>query len=490
MITELTQMKIDIRVEFEGLLDFVTGEQAQTATADQIERGLFTRLLSLGGQLLLLFFQMRSQASSRETLTLEDGQELPYHDEAKRTYFSIFGRIPLWRPYFYKTGLGGQAPLDAELSLGSERYSDLLRDLVEYLAVYVPSYGKAMDILARILEFNVSTRVVQKLVVEDAQDVEAYYEQKPAPKPQDEAEILVVQADGKGVPMVLEEPAEPVVRLGKGKKRGRKKESIVTTVYTIAAKSRTPQDVVDSLFYPDKARLEPEPAAPAPPKPQNKHVWATLDGKEAALSRLAKQVAARQGDHIQHKVALTDGDPALQEQVETQFPDFELILDFIHPNEYLWKAANALFGETDERRVDWVAEQTLLMLSDQTRQIVVDFRALAQAPETTKRQNEELTKAANYFARNLDRMNYQSYLAKGWPIASGVIEGACRHFVKDRFELSGMRWTQAGAEHLFHLRAIAENDDWEAYQLYHQQKRHARLYTTPYPIRNTLETLA
>ncbi len=245
MITDLNKMKTDIRAEFETLIDFVTGEEARTATADQIERGLFTRLLSLGAKLLLLFFQMRSQASSRDVRTLEDGQELPYHDEVKRTYFSVFGCIPLWRPYFYKKGLGGQAPLDAELSLGSDRYSDLLRDLVEYLAVHVPSYGKAMIILERVLEFKVSTRAVQKMVAEDSQDVEAYYKQKPSPNPQDEAEILVIQADGKGVPMVLEQPVEPVVRLGKGQKRGRKKEAVVTTVYTIATKPRAPQDVVD-----------------------------------------------------------------------------------------------------------------------------------------------------------------------------------------------------------------------------------------------------
>jgi len=181
MIADLEKMKADIRLEFETTLDFVTGEQARTATADQIERGLFRLLLSLGAKLLLLFFQMRTQTCSRESITLEDGQTLPYHSEQKRTYFSVFDRIPLWRPYFYQSGLGGQAPLDAELALSSDRYSDLLRDLVEYLAVYVPSYGKAMSILARIFEFKVSTRAVQEMVAEDALDVEAYYVQKPPP---------------------------------------------------------------------------------------------------------------------------------------------------------------------------------------------------------------------------------------------------------------------------------------------------------------------
>ncbi|MBF0235088.1 MAG: hypothetical protein HQK65_18950 [Desulfamplus sp.] len=73
-------------------------------------------------------------------------------------------------------------------------------------------------------------------------------------------------------------------------------------------------------------------------------------------------------------------------------------------------------------------------------------------------------------------MDYQTYLANGWPIASGVIEGACRHFVKDRCELSGMRWNQDGAENLFRLRAVAENGDWDNYHKYRRQQRHIRLY--------------
>jgi len=81
----------DVRAQFEHMLDFVTGEQARTATADHIERGLFKLLLSLGAKLLQLFFVMRSQASSRQAIRIETGQELPYHRDTPREYFSIFG---------------------------------------------------------------------------------------------------------------------------------------------------------------------------------------------------------------------------------------------------------------------------------------------------------------------------------------------------------------------------------------------------------------
>jgi hypothetical protein len=475
----------EVRAEFERLLDFVTGAEAQTATADRIERGLFRRLLGLGAQLLLLFFVIRAQNCSREPLQKEDGQELPYHAERKRVYSSIFGKIPFWRPYFYKAGVG-EAPLDAELSLGSDRYSDFLRDMTKYLAVYV-AYGKDTDLLDRFFDLQLSTRVLQQIIDADAADVEAFYAQKPPPAPSEEAEILVVQADGKGVPIVLETPAEPRVRLGKGQKRGRKKEAIVTTVYTVACTPRAPEDVVAGLFC---QQGDTPNHVSEPPKPQHKHIWATLDGKDAALDRLMKQVIPRQGSHIQHQVALCDGCEALQSRIEARFSDFTLILDFIHPHEDLWEVANSLLGETDEQRTEWVAARTLQMLSGETEQIIAEFRHLAQDSTRSACQREKLAKTANYFERNLPYMDYPTYLARGWPIASGVIEGACRHFVKDRFELSGMRWTQDGAENLLHLRAVAENDHWDAYHDFRKRQRHARLYDLPFPNQDAPEALA
>jgi hypothetical protein len=465
----------DVRAQFEHMLDFVTGEQARTASADHIERGLFKLLLSLGAKLLQLFFVMRSQASSRQAIRIERGQELPYHRDTPREYFSIFGKVSFERPYFYKQGIGGQVPLDAELSLGEDCYSDLVREVSEYLGVYTV-YGKTSNILERLLELNLSTRALQQNIAEDAADVEAYYVQKPPPSPESEAEILVIQADGKGVPVILDEPSEPSVRLGKGQKHGHKKEAVVTTVYTIKTAPRTPEEVVASFF---ELPQNPQPPAPAPPKPQNKHIWATLDGKEAALWRLSLQVARRQGDHIQHKVALCDGCEALQSRIAAQFSDFSLVLDFIHASEYLWDVANCLLGETHPDRLDWMADQTLRILSGQTPQVIADFRHMAQNNETKAALRAQLNKTANYFERNLPFMDYPTYLTNGWPIASGVIEGACRHFVKDRCELSGMRWNQTGAENLLRLRAVAENDDWDPYHNYRKQQRHIRLYGSP-----------
>ena len=115
---------------------------------------------------------------------------------------------------------------------------------------------------------------------------------------------------------------------------------------------------------------------------------------------------------------------------------------------------------------------------------------MAQDKQYTAAQRAQLAKTATYFQRNLPYMAYDTYLNQGWPIASGVIEGACRHFVKDRCELSGMRWTQTGVENLFHLRAVAENGDWDDYHHFRKRQRHTRLYHQPYPEQLPLEMQA
>jgi len=469
----------DVRADFEKMLEYVTGEQARTATADATERGLFKMLIEMGLKLLTLFFVMRSQSASRETLKTADGSKLYCHRDTERHYVSIFGKLQFARPYFYGKGQKGQVPLDAELSLGDDCYSDLVREVSDYLGVY-GVYHKSCDILERLLGLNLSTRVLQTNLGEDAVDVSDYYVQKSGPEASSEAEILVIQADGKGVPMILEETQTDKVRLGKGEKYGHKKEAIVTSVYSIEPFIRTPEQVVASYY--DKISLS------RPSKPQNKHLWATLDGKDAALSRLAEQVQSRLGSHIHHRIALCDGCPSLQIRIAKYFSDFTLILDFIHANEYLWKVANALFGETNDQRFEWMRARTLQLLSGKTKKLIAEFRALAKQPNLRKNKRTQLLTTASYFERNLPFMDYPTYLSNGWPIASGVIEGACRHFVKDRCELSGMRWLQSGAENLLRLRAVAENNDWDDYQIYRKQQRHLRLYGSLQASSQSIET--
>ena len=471
----------DIQVEFDNLLDFVTGEEAHTAQVYAIERGLLSRLLALGRQLLALFLAVRARAIDHTAVLDEQGNAIAYHSDKRRSYLSIFGLIDFARPYFYARAVGSAdslsaSPLDAELGLPLDRYSDLVREMSESLAVEVP-YAKTASFFERFFGLSLSSRVLSEMIERDACDVAAFYQGKPAPPVGEEGALLILQADGKGVPLVRNE--QGVLQ---------KKEAIVTGLYTSTRRVRSAEAVVASFYGKDKETAAcAEDRARSSGRPRHKQLWATLAGKDAALDRLQNRVAPRQGRHIKAQVALCDGDSALQARIEARFPDFELVLDFVHVSGYLWKAAEVLF-EAQEQRQGWVEQQALELLGGASEAVIEQVES--QAAQRGSWRREKLRQVAAYFRRNQARMHYDRYLARGWPIASGVIEGACRHLVKDRCEGTGMRWTKPGAEALLSLRSVYVNGDWEAYHGFHRQRAYRRRYGQAAPVYDLAEEQA
>jgi hypothetical protein len=464
--------------EFQNLLAYVTGPEARARTAYTVELTLFRRLLALGATLLRLFFVTRAAVRPAEPVTAPDGTRLSYHDQRPTTDYSVFGKVRFWRHSFTAPGQEGRCPLDAELSLPARCYSDLLREWAVY-GTTDESYRESQTVLERILGLSLSVHALETCVAEAGEDVTTFYEQPTDPvAPAPIGTILVVQADGKGVPMVQPPTQTPPVRLGKGQKHGKKKEAVVTGLYTIAPYPRTPQEVVAALLQ-EPGR--PEPAAR--PRPEGKELRATLEGKAVAMSRVVQRVAQRDGPSIQQRVALTDGAEVLQQQVVTHLPEYTLILDIIHATEYLWDTANTLLGETHPQRMAWVRAYLEPLLAGQTDAVITALEAEGKDPTCTVTQRQVVRRTVGYYRRNRPYMHYDEYLARGWPIGTGVVEGACGHLVKDRMEQSGMRWTKDGAQGVLDLRAVRINGHWDAYWLFHRQQQHQRLYgrSTPAP---------
>jgi hypothetical protein len=466
--------------DFHQLIAYV--RSAQTRTATEVERTLFQRLLALGLQLLRLFFLTRAALRPATPITTT-GTPLPFHSRRPIDYFSVFGKLSFARHYFYRSDAGGLCPLDAALSLPARCYSDLLRDWMAYDSTD-GAYRETSTTLERMLGLSLSIQSLERVVVADACDVAAFYEQLPEMVPPTAlGSILVAQADGKGVPMVQPSRTSTPVRLGKGQKRTKKKEAIVTALYTISPYLRTAQDVLAALLH------EPRTADQRQrPRPLQKELRATLDGKASAVSRLAQRAALRDGRHIQDRVALTDGAEALQAQMQTQLPDYTLVLDIIHVTDYLWDSATALVGEKSPERTPWVRKHLERILTGQTAAVLAALEQEAQAPERTATQVAALRKTIGYYWRNLAYMQYDVYLARGWPIGTGVVEGACGHVVKDRMEQAGMRWTKAGAQAMLDLRAVRLSGDWDAYWEFHRHKEHERLYGTAQPLPARVES--
>ncbi len=247
---------------------------------------------------------------------------------------------------------------------------------------------------------------------------------------------------------------------------------IATAVYTMAPYSRTSQEVLNALFH------NGEPAAERP-APQHKQIFASLKGKEQAIKRLAKWVQRREGSHIAQRVALSDGAEPLQRQMLICLPEFSLLLDIIHAIEYLWKAGTALSGETDPYRAEWVEAQTLQLLSSRVEQViqVLEDKAALLAPSI--RQPSLCVSSPLTFAATNPTWITLNPCAVAGRIGTGVIEGTCHHLVKDRMELSGMRWSIPGAGALLALRAVNENGDWEDFHAFRRAQCHQELYDVP-----------
>ena len=420
-----------------------------------------------------------------EPVTAPDGTRLTYHDQRPTTDYSVFGNVRFWRHSFTSSGPEGLCPVDAELSLPARCSSDLRREWAVY-GTTDESYRESQTVLERILGLSLSVPALEPCVTEAGADVTTFYEPPVDPTaPVPSGTILVVQADGKGVPMVQPSPQTPPVHLGKGQKRGKKKEAVVTGLYTIAPYPRTLQEVVAALLQ--------EPGGPAPaarPRPEGKELRATLEGKAVAMSRLVQRVAQRDGPSIQQRVALTDGAEALQQQVGTHLPEYTLILDVIHATEYLWDTANALLGETHPQRLAWVRAYLEPLLAGQSDAVITALEAEAKDPTCTVTQQQAVRRTVGYYRRNQPYMHDDAYLARGWPIGTGVVEGACGHLVKDRMEQAGMRWTTGGAQAVLDLRAVRLNGHWEAYWQFHRQQHHQRLYGRSAPAPTLAEARA
>jgi hypothetical protein len=186
-----------------------------------------------------------------------------------------------------------------------------------------------------------------------------------------------------------------------------------------------------------------------------------------------------QHSHIRDQVALTDGSEPLQKRMLAKLSGFTLVLDIIHVGEHLWKAGAAIYGETDPQRAEWVEAQMLDILTSRADTVIERLENKARAVRQSSQASKVFQQVANYLRRNQPYMDYADYLRRGWPIGTGVIEGVCRHLVKDRMELSGMRWTITGAGSLLALRAVNENGDWEEFHEFRRTQRHKQLYGTP-----------
>lgn len=494
MTQELAAFKDRIQ-EIVSQLHAVVEQAAQDGQPiHEVERTLWKEVLHLGQCFLGSFLALAGDGDLGETLDSADGQRwqrLP--ERHRRRYVSIFGTFELSR-VVYGSREGQKiafVPLDNRLQLPAGAYSYVLQDWAQGLCVE-SAFGQVHTTLERLLGLHVSVDGLERMNGQMAERVEAYRADRPAPPAATEGDFVVASADGKGIVMrrAADDPAPPAHRT-KGVQASQKHMATVASVYTVDRHERTAEEVVAALFR------DPRDGPPPPrPQPQHKHVWASLTGHGGAgtasgIDLVHEEICneliernRRAGAWLRPLVCLYDGQEALWEARRRHLPAAGVdILDFLHVTPRLWQAAHLFHPEGSDAAEAFVRQRCLRVLRGELAGVLRGLRKMGTERGLTGSRKKTLARLCGYLEKNRERMRYDVYLAAGYPIASGVIEGACRHLVKDRLERAGMHWTPAGAQAMLDVRSVHVDGDWDAYQAYRIQRESARLY----PYRHLVE---
>ncbi len=468
----------------EELQSFVTTSADHGVAVHEVEQGIWRQLLKLGRESLQVFFDRVGDGDQGKTVKLEGDRVLRrLPGEHVRPYQSVFGAFELPRAV-YGTRVGQRielVPLDQRLQLPESKFSYLLQDWDQRLAVETP-YAEVSRTLSRILGFSQSVDSLERMNRKMSEPVVDYWDSLGPPPVSEEGSLLVLSADGKGVPIRREKDSDAATSPAplKGPKPGAKKMALLGASYTVDPRVRTPEEVTASLF------LKPVVASTQHPGPQHKRLRASLARDESGTTDpaqaeifgwLAMEAEDRSRAGSKPTILLMDGQHSLWDAAQRDLPDGATeILDLLHVTPRLWKAAYLFHPEGSASAAQFVRSRVLRVLKGEVPSVVRGLRQMATRSGLTGRKRKQLERICQYFENHRSRMRYHEYLAAGYPIATGVIEGACRHVVKDRLERAGMQWVFEGAQAMLDLRTIHLSDQWDKFQAHRIENETARLY--------------
>jgi len=465
-------------------------DEAAALTHAELEEQLSAR----GRELLRRLFQgqleLRAAREQRRGDVTADGVPRTRVEKGhSRPLGTVFGEVTVTRMAYRAPGERNAYPADAELNLPEEKHSHGLRRLA---AIEAPrgSFGDAAAAITRATGVKIGKRQVEELAMRAAADIGAFYDDR-EPEPAGEDVLLVATFDGKGIvmrPGALREATAKAAaaaknklatRLSPGEKRGRKRMAELACVYDCVPVPREPGDIISPPGT-DK------PAA-SPDRPKATAKWLTASVTDDIATVIAAgfdEAERRDPDHRRTWIALVDGNNTQIEAIETEAArrgvTATILIDFIHVLEYLWKAAWSFFEPGDPGAEEWVADRATQILHGKAAQVAAGIRRRATTYGYAGSERDGADECAAYLTAKKPHLDYSTALAKGWPIATGVIEGACRHLVKDRMDVTGARWGLDGAEAILKLRAVCTNGDFDDYWTYHLREEHERIHESRY----------
>ena len=413
-----------------------------------------------------------------------------------RALATKFGQVTVSRMAYRAPGAPNVHPLDAALNLPGEKHSHGLRKLAAVEAVR-GSHEDAAAAIVRATGVKPGKRQVEELVLRAAADVDGFCEdRRPLHAPDDHA--LVLTFDGKGIVMRPDalRPATAkaaaaarnklATRLSPGEKSGRKRMAELACVYDAVPVPRVPADVIATPAQNRKKR-KAQDRKRKHQDPQAKGKWLTASVTSdipAVIGTAFDEAERRDPQRRREWVVLADGNNAQIEAATagaaSRSITITIIIDLIHVLEYLWQAAWSFFDKGEPAAEEWVADQALKVLHGKARQVAAGIRRRATTYGYSPAERAGADECARYLTAKARYLDYPRALEKGWPIATGIIEGACRHLVKDRMDITGARWGLEGAEAILKLRALTASGDFDAYWRYHLRSEHERIHHARY----------
>lgn len=481
------------------ITEFLHSEEAQQVKHSDLERQLEGMGRELMRKLLQAHLDLRQPGEAVEPVRDAAGTTLTPTPVQVRSLESIFGTVDLARTGYRAEGTPSLHPLDGALNLPPEKYSLEVRRRVAIEAAK-SAFDEGLMTLEAFTGAHVPKRQFEELVIRAAQDFETFYaeRQKCAGVDPHTASILVLTVDGKGVVMRPEDLREATrraaaerkesftARLGRGRRLHAKRMASVAAIYTVAPFVRTPEEILPAAERPREG--------PTRPRPEHKRVWASLaQSPKAVITAMFDEAAHRDPTGQKRWVALVDGNLTqidhLQRLADERNIPLPIVVDFIHVAQYVWGAALALIPENQSEQDHWVRAHLLEILHGKASLVAAGIRRSATRRAMAAAERQPVDDCADYLLDYAPYLQYHKALAEGVPIATGVIEGACRHLVQDRMNLTGARWSLTGAEAVLRLRALRASDDFDAYWEFHEQQEYERNHASHYADHHVPETV-
>jgi hypothetical protein len=483
---------------YASITEFLRSEEARQVRHSELERQLEVMGRELLRKLLQAHLDLRQPGEAVEPVRDAAGTTLTPTPVHARSLESIFGTVEVARTGYGGAGTPSLHPLDGALNLPPEKYSLEVRRRVAIEAAK-SSFDEGVKTLEAFTGAHVPKRQFEQEVIRAAKDFEMFYadRQKRARADPHTGRVLVLTVDGKGVVMRPEDLREATqraaaaraksftARLGAGRRLHAKRMASVAAIYSVAPWVRTPEEILPATL-PQKE--------PTRPRPEHKRVWASLaQAPEAVIKEMFAEAARRDRKGQKRWVALVDGNlpqiDHLQQLAEERNIPLIIIVDFIHVAQYVWKAAGALFPDQQTQQDSWTRAHLLEILRAKASLVAAGMRRSATLRNMTTAERQPVDECADYLLHYSPFLQYDKALTEGVPIATGVIEGTCRHLVEDRMNLTGARWSLTGAEAVLRLRALRSSDDFDSYWEFHEQQEYERNHASHYADRRAPETV-